>query len=122
LNQQLKICFYTEPRQITSIHIQQFHTETRRPTGKTLLHLCGEEIDRLMQCLILIRRVQFTDANHVKIDADALDQFDLTADAVKQFLLQHQELLQEIIEQDITNQDLVTLTYRKQQLQIFETC
>jgi hypothetical protein len=118
--QQIKVLYFTDNREIAHIAIQRFRIEDDRPIGGTLLHLRGEEVTRFLDLVRVIEAGTITGPESVRIDEGFLDQFAMTDAATRRFVLENQDLIAEIVSSELTTQDVVSLGYRKRQLELFE--
>jgi hypothetical protein len=99
--------------------IQKFDNESGMPYG-TGFTFVGEEITRLLEFVTNIRAAAFEDARSLNLTDDELRQRVLTPAQAGALLAGNPEVFAEVVRQAVTKEDLVSLGYRRQQLEAFE--
>ncbi|NOT58083.1 MAG: DUF4263 domain-containing protein [Deltaproteobacteria bacterium] len=117
--QQIKALFYVDDRNIESLTLQRFSTNTDKPHEATRFSLRGEEVNKLLELASLIKTARFTAQDKVRIDQDSLVQFTVTEEAARAIAKANPNLIAEIAERDITERDIIALAYRKHALERF---
>jgi hypothetical protein len=117
--QEVKALFYETPRDIVGLTIQRFTKKTGKP-HKVHFTFRGEEIDKLYNLLRFIKYVRLENEGKEKLDDHILEDLLIDTDEKREYFSQHLDLVQEIVENNITKSDVVALAYRKEQLEIFD--
>lgn len=118
--QEIKAFFFVDDRGISTLTLQRFSTERNRPHREAHFSLKGDEINRLLDLAILIRTARFEGPDKVRLDSSDLHHFGLTPDAIRTLLAADSELLAKLAENEITDRDIVALTYRRRELERFD--
>jgi len=111
--------FYEDTRGITVLTIQKYTTETGVP-HKSYFSFIGHEIDILYNFIRNIALIPIKSAEKDKIDDRLLQEIVLSREQALDLLLRHPDLIQEIVENQITSTEIINLGYRKKQLDVFE--
>jgi len=111
--------FMEDTRRVFVLTVQKFMTETGMPYG-TGFSFVGDEIGKFCEFLANIQSVAFKDSRKKNITDEELRRIALTTNQVKNLLHDNEELFTEIIRHSITKKDVVTLGYRKGQLEVFK--
>jgi len=119
---QIKLLLVEDPRRIKSIHIQSFDMSDGKDNPSRNAHfvLVGKEIDDLIELAMLAGNAEFRAEDKFRIGIDQLSRFTLSKDAAKQLIGKNEQLLEDILTSEVTERDLVTVAYRRQQLDLFE--
>lgn len=119
---QVKLLLVEDPRRIKSIHLQSFDMSEGKDNPSRTSHfvLTGKEIDELVELAMLAVNADFKAEDKFRIGIDQLSRFTLSKDAAKQLIGKNEELLEDILASEVTERDLVTVAYRRQQLELFE--
>jgi len=119
---QIKLLLVEDPRRIKSIHIQSFDMSDGKDNPSRNAHfvLVGKEIDDLIELAMLAGNAEFRAEDKFRIGIDQLSRFTLSKDAAKQLIGKNEQLLEDILTSEVTERDLVTVAYRRQQLDQFE--
>jgi len=116
---QIKARFYEDTRRIKTLQIQKYTVESGMPHN-TYFTFVGHEIEILYNFLRNIPLLPIKDENSTKIDDRFLQEIILTREQLKRMLSIRPDLLNEIIENQITKSEIINLGYRKKQLHSFE--
>lgn len=119
--QQVKILFQTTNRRIHEVIIQRFRAADGRPIGGSILTLQGDEIQQIVDFIRLIQSGRLGGDNRIRIEADEVDDFVLSDDAAARFVKENIDLVTQVVENDLTTKEIVSLGYRKQQLEKFRS-
>ncbi len=117
--QEVKALFYEDDRNIESLTIQRFTKKTGKP-HKWHFTFRGEELDKLYNLLAVIKNLRLEKTDKVRFDEDILSDLRVEDEAKRRFILKNQEILRDVIENNLTDFDVVGLAYRKNQLAIFD--
>ncbi|GAB2612115.1 Shedu immune nuclease family protein [Belliella aquatica] len=117
--QEIKAKFYEDTRGISTLTIQKYTSETGIP-HKANFTFQGDEILTLFNFIRNIALLPLKDKQSSKFDDKWLEEIILSKDQVFELIKSNPELIKEIIESDLTYEDVANLGYRKRQLEIFE--
>jgi hypothetical protein len=117
--QEIKAKFYEDTRGITTLQIQKYTTGTGVPHN-TYFTFQGNEILTLFNFIRNIALLPTEDKTSAKFDDRFLEEIILSKEQAIQLITKHPELINEIIENQITKEEIRNLGYRKEQLQIFK--
>lgn len=116
--QEIKATFYEDDRQIKALVIQRF---TRKDGEPHRYHFTfrDKEIETLYNLLKMIRYTELEGNEKIHFDANVLNQWSLTDEEKRHFLVDNLEMVEEVVRNHVTTSDVVALGYRKQQLGLF---
>jgi hypothetical protein len=119
---QIKLFVTADDHKVRTLHLQRFFVagDGSRPTRLANFTLTGEQIERLLEVAALAAHGDFPGPDKVRLDAQALEHFDIDRAGVRSLLLKHQDLLAELVKTEITDRDVIAVAYRKAQLSRFE--
>lgn len=119
---QIKLLLVEDPRRIKSLLLQSFDMSDGKDNPSRNAHfvLTGKEIDELVELAMLAVNAEFRAEDKFRIGIDQLNRFTLSKDAAKQLIGKNEQLLEDILGSEVTERDLVTIAYRRQQLDLFE--
>jgi len=117
--QEIKVLFYEDPRDVVCLTIQKYTRETGEP-HKIHFTFRGDEIDKLYNLIRLIKYLRLESTGKEKLDDHILEDLLIDEAERRQYFLNNMDLVQEIVENNLTRSDVVALAYRKKQLEIFE--
>lgn len=119
---QIKLFVITDPRRIRTLTLQQFalHSDGERPSKTSYFTLVGPEIGELLQIANFAMTIPFGSPHKIRLDAEELSKMELTDEATRSLVNSNQALLRQIVEHELTERDLVSIAYRKKQLQRFD--
>ncbi|WP_313419300.1 Shedu immune nuclease family protein [Sphingobacterium multivorum] len=116
--QEIKAKVVEDSKGIQVLTIQRFTNPSGMPHEASFSFL-GEEIGTLYDFIGGIIELQFhSDGSYSYYDRKSPSE-NISLDGAKEVVLQNDELLREIIYNGVTKEDLVTIGYRKKQLEIF---
>lgn len=116
--QEIKAKFYEDTRGISTLQIQKYTTDTGVPHN-TYFTFQGEEISILFNFIRNIALLPTTDNNSAKFDDKILEEIILSKEQALQLISKNPELIDEIIKNNITKDEIINLGYRKTQIEIF---
>lgn len=116
---EIKAKFYEDTRGVTTLQIQKYTVDTGAPHN-TYFTFTGNEIEILYNFLRNIPLLPIKDENSAKIDDRFLQEIIITSEQAKKIFSIKPDLLNEIIENQITKSEIINLGFRKKQLQLFE--
>jgi hypothetical protein len=118
--EEVKALFLVDSRGIAKLVVQRFDTSREKPRKEAFFTLAGDEIGRLLDLAVLIRTARFAGPDRVRLDSSDLHNFGLTGDAIRTLLAADPELIARVAESEITDRDIIALTYRRQELDRFD--
>jgi len=118
---EVKAIFYEDDREVASLIIQRFTRETGVP-HKVAFSFHGDEIDRLRSFLQSIAVVNLPHANKIRLDDDVIDEALKTVGSadLRRLLSKNPDLVLQVAREEVTSTDVVALSYRRKQLELFE--
>jgi len=117
--QEIKATVVEDSKDIQILTIQRFTSPSGKP-HESSFSFVGDEIEKLYDFIIGISKVKFDSENAFSFYEKQVSQSDqILNEEVKELVIQNDELLREIIYSGVTKDDLVTLGYRKRQLEVF---
>jgi hypothetical protein len=117
--QEIKAFFLVDSRKTARLTLQRFSTDREQPRKEAYFTLQGDEIDRLLDLAVIIRSAKFDGQNNVRLDSRDLHQFSLTPEAVRTLLTSDPQLLAKLVEEEVTDRDLIAVAYRRRELDYF---
>lgn len=116
--QEIKAKFYEDTRGISTLTIQKYTSETGSPHN-TYFTFQGQEIITLFNFIRNIAVLPTKQKGSAKFNDKILEDIVLSKEQAIQLLSENQELIDEIIKNKITKDEIINLGYRKQQLEVF---
>lgn len=116
---EIKAKLVEDSRGLFILTLQRFTTATGKP-NECSFSFVGEEIGILIRFLKNLELVPFDKQESSSISDADLEKLTISKADTKQFLLDHQDLVIEFLKNELTKEDIVTLGYRKKQLEIFD--
>lgn len=117
--QQIKAFFLVSDRGIRTLTLQRFSTDPEQPHEEAHFALVGKEISQLLDLAVLVRTAQFEGQDKVRLEATDLETFRLTPEAARTLLAADPKLIATLVEERITDRDIVALAYRRRELDYF---
>lgn len=118
---QVKAVVTSDDHKIQQLTLQSFriYKDGVRPNEQYGINLYGDEIARLVQFAELATKLEVTTPGRLRIDEEALAQFDID-DAARAWLQRNPDVVREIVEHQVTSRDVVAVAYRRKQLEAFD--
>ncbi len=116
--QEITAKFYEDSRGIFSLQIQKYSVATGKPLS-THFTFIGDEILVLYNFIRNISLIPLKGKENIKLDDKFVEELVLTREQVIKLVSENQELISEIIDSEITPQDLSHLNHRKKQVEKF---
>lgn len=116
---EIKAKLVEDSRGLFVLTFQRFTTATGKP-NECSFSFVGDEIGNLIRFLENIEHVPFDKQESSSINDIELEKLIVSKANTKKFLLDHQDLVIEFLKNELTKEDIVTLGYRKKQLEIFD--
>jgi len=115
----VEIRFFEADREIKGISIQKYTASTGRSHPTASLSFWGDQIPRLIDFLLNVKRIHFPNSNKINITDTDLRQILLSSDQLDRLAVEDQEALISLAHGKITKRDVVALAYRREQLAQF---
>lgn len=119
---QIKAVVTTDEKRIQHLTLQSFRLykkEGWRPNEQYGINLYGSEIRRLLEFIQLVTKLDVSTAGKLRIDESALQQLDID-DAARAWISRNPDALRELVSTQITPRDVVSVAYRRKQVEVFE--
>ncbi|MEO2072958.1 MAG: Shedu immune nuclease family protein [Zunongwangia sp.] len=117
--QEITAKFLEDSRGIYILQIQKFTIETGSP-HKTYFSFRGDEIRKLVDFIKSIKDLHIEDENGIKISDEELQKLILTKEQAFSLYRDNQAIFKEVLEENITSEEIKNLVYKKKQLDYFE--
>lgn len=117
--QEIKAKFYEDTRGISTLTIQKFTTETGSPHN-TYFTFQGDEIAKLFNFIKNIAMLPIKGKSKTQYSEQWVEEINLSKEQAIMLIKDNPDLLNEIIESNLTTDEIVNLKNRKEQLEIFE--
>lgn len=111
--------FFEVDREIFVLSIQKFKVGTGAPYGSGF-SLVGPEISRLIEFLEHIKLYPIKTDSAIRISDAELRRLSLSGTQAARLFADNEDLFAEVVKSAITKQDIVSVAYRKKQLEVFE--
>lgn len=110
--------FLEDDRRLTVVSFQAFNGNTGSP-HKTHFSFIGAEIPRILTFFQSIAAVEFKDSEKVNITDSELRKLVLSKEQATSLVHENQDVFHEVVQSELTKEDIVALGYRKKQVTIF---
>lgn len=117
--QEITAKFLEDSRGIFTLQIQKFTIKSGSP-HKTYFSFRGDEIGVLVEFIKSIKDLHLEDENGIKINDEELQKLILTKEQAFLIYRDNQIIFKEMLEENVTSQDIKNLLYKKEQLSYFE--
>ncbi len=114
--QEIVAKFYEDDRGIFVLTFQRYRSDTGGPYERTHFSFTGDEINKLLEFIVNLKRLSFPSDEKINVTDDDLREIILSNDQVRRVALDNQELIVAIATNEITKNDIVALGYRREQL------
>lgn len=111
--------FLESDRELTVVTLQAFGGQTGNP-HHTHFSFVGSEITTLLRFFEDIAAVEFNGRQKLNLTDNALRQQVLSREEAVSLVKDNQEVFAEVVQAELTKEDVVTLGYRKKQLTTFQ--
>lgn len=116
--QEIRASVFEESRGVTVLTFQRYTLPSGQP-HETSFSFVGEEIGILYD---FIENLSYLPINHES--ASSVRDVDIkeilnSKENIRAFILEHQELLLQLLSSEVTKEDIIALGYRKKQLEVF---
>ena len=106
-------------RKILVLNIQQYTAKTGNP-HKLGFAFIGDEITKLFSFIRDVQTMNFGSKRYQRLSDEDIEHIEITDKQARLIVEENQELFSNILRSQITNEDIVTIGYRKKQINIFE--
>jgi hypothetical protein len=110
--------FFEDNRGIFVLSIQGFTVATDKPHNASFSFI-GPEISTLVDFINNIHYAQITGSGPINITDEDLQRLRVSDNQARNLYKDNQEIFEAILKSEITKEDIVTVGYRKKQLEIF---
>ncbi|CEO40955.1 Shedu immune nuclease family protein [Photobacterium kishitanii] len=110
--------FFEDTKGIFVLNIQGYSVATDKPHNASFSFV-GDEIGKLVEFIRNIQSINFTHRDSVNITDEELSRITLSDSQVKTLLQDNHELFTEVLRSEITTKDIVSVGYRKKQIDVF---
>jgi hypothetical protein len=115
--EEVKARFFEDDRGLFGLVIQRFTRSRGKPLSLSF-SFYGDELTRLLKFLGNLRDIHFPDGEKVNVTDEELQRL-LSSGQLHKLLVENQDAVLQLLRSEITKSDLVSLGYRKQQLERF---
>ena len=118
--QQIKAFFMVDDRSVRSLTLQRFTLESGKPHEQAHFSLIGEEIGQLLELALLVKTSPLEGNEKTRLTDSDLQRLTLSKGAIRSLLKSDLRLIEEVVQQELTERDIVAVAYRRKQLARFE--
>lgn len=111
--------FFEDDNGIFVLSIQGYTAATEKPHNASFSFI-GQEINTLIEFLNNIQKVVFENSAPLNINDEELKKMTISNNQAHYLLKENEEVFKEIIKNELTKEDLVSIGYRKRQIIAFE--
>lgn len=115
----IKATFFEDTKKMKVLNIQGYSVATDKPHNASFSFV-GDEIGKFVEFLKNIQAIQFKHRGSVNITDEELNKIVLSDSQAKSLLEDNHELLTEVLRSEITTKDIVSVGYRKKQIEVFK--
>jgi hypothetical protein len=115
---EIKVRFYEDTRGIATLQIQKYISKNGKPNNYYFTFL-GNEITSLYNFVRSVSLLPIDQKNHIKIDDKFLEDHILNKEQALKLISDNPAIFREIIKNELTESEIISLGYRKAQLKIF---
>ncbi len=112
--------FIESDRRIFVLSIQGKTVATEKPHNASFSFV-GEEIPKLLEFIRNIQSVNLDSPARVNISDEELNRIVLSDIQAKNLIHENQELIAEVLRSEVTTEDIVSVGYRKKQLEVYSS-
>lgn len=110
--------FIEDPRGISVLTIQEFNPSTGNPGGR-YFSFVGSEIGQIVEFFHNVFNFQFEDGRKINISDAELRKLIISQVQANALVKENQDIFAEALRTEVTDEDIVALGYRKNQLDVF---
>ncbi len=109
--------FYEDTRGIFTMQIQRYITRNGEPLREQHFSFHGDEVLRLIEFLLNMKRLNLPDDKGINVPDDQLRKLLLSPDQARNLISENHNLIVEALKSEVTTSDIVAIGYRKKQLE-----
>ena len=109
-----------DDRSVRSLTLQRFTLESGKPHEQAHFSLRGEEIGQLLELALLVKTSPLETDEKTRLTESDLQRMTLSKGAIRSLLKSDLRLIEEVVQQEVTERDIVAVAYRRKQLARFE--
>ncbi|TXM64829.1 DUF4263 domain-containing protein [Methylobacterium sp. WL12] len=117
---EIKATLTEDDRAIKTLTLQQWSVDDGHPYDKTHFSFTGADITRLLDFVERIKTVHLDGPEKRVIRHRDLMQVSLTPEQARRLVSARKDLVIDVATHEVTQQDIIALAYRKQELSLFE--
>jgi len=117
--QQIKAFFMVDDRNVRTLTLQRFTVESGKPHEQAHFSLIGNEIGQLLELALLVKTSPLEGNEKTRLTESDLQRLTLSKGAVRSLLKSDLRLIEEVVQQELTERDIVAVAYRRKQLERF---
>ena len=114
----IKATFFEDTNKITVLNIQGYSVAADKPHNATFSFV-GDEINKFIEFIKNVQSIQFQHRGSVNITDEELNRIALSDSQAKSLLQDNHELFTEVLRSEVTTKDLISVGYRKKQIEVF---
>ena len=114
----IKATFFEDTNKITVLNIQGYSVAADKPHNATFSFV-GDEINKFIEFIKNVQSIQFEHRGSVNITDEELNRIVLSDSQAKSLLQDNHELFTEVLRSEVTTKDLISVGYRKKQIEVF---
>lgn len=114
----IKATFFEDTNKITVLNIQGYSVAADKPHNATFSFV-GDEINKFIEFIKNVQSIQFHHRGSVNITDEELNRIVLSDSQAKSLLQDNHELFTEVLRSEVTTKDLISVGYRKKQIEVF---
>jgi len=123
--QEVKAYFYEDSKQVTTLTIQRWMTKTGNPHKVNHIVLYGEQLGLLLQFIKAYKGIPSIGSGKMELPLKvalqkAKEKQKINSKSVIEYLKNNPDLIKTIVENELDERDVISLGYRKKQLNLFK--
>lgn len=123
MQQEIKAYFYEDTRNIKTLTVQRWMIKTGNAHKESMV-LYGEQLDLLLKFVQALKGIPLNGKGKVTIPLNLalnkIDELKIDDNQVIQYLKENPNVIKKVVENEVTESDVISLGYRKQQLTQFK--
>lgn len=118
-SKKIKVKLIEDSRNIFVLSIQGYNPATDKPHNASFSFI-GDEINRLFNFIANIQKMSFDTPRAFKLSDEELSRLNLSKEQATRFFHGNSKLFLELLQDDITTEDIIAIGYRKKQLAVYK--
>jgi len=111
--------FFEDDREIFVLSIQGYTVATDKPHNASFAFV-GKEISTLLEFVNNIQLARLETSGPINISDEELKRLRVSSNQARSLLKDNEEIFKELIRSEITKEDIITVGFRKKQLEFYE--